>query len=584
MNEGFATLYEYYIPHLLYPNDGWMEEFRMYEINFCFGYDILSSRRAPMHYYVETPAAIDGRFDSISYSKSGVVLYMFQQTLSVPTFTKGLSKYLRKMYLKAAVPNDLFSSIQEAYNEDYPSNPIDIIKAMESWVYQAGYPLIQVEKTSSGSLRFTQRRYPGSDGEIYRIPVSYASENRMNFEDTRAGIWLNEEVTIVSKELLGVGESDWIILNIQQTGYYRVTYSGELWQAIGKKLQQNHTDIHLVNRRVLQNELKIGYADLQNILASDVLEVERYLANEEVYEVWADAGSNLKSLNTTLFGTSAYSHFLKFIQEISRKQLNRIGMEALEGEPTNIRNLRNQVKTYNCYALDEDCLSHELEKLMLYRKDSALHPVPDFCSAFRNANILIYSHYLNELAENPELPYRSRIASSIGCSLNEMWLDVAVSVVNDQENLLTDPERVEIINNMLISSTVGFKVAFDYIESNPEKISFFHFNLATAVNTQAYHDRLKKILDIALAENFITESNAELLKSSISTNLDWQRKHLSSVIEFFEGPTQDSTTTELWVTDSTTQIVTSTTPGSANQVILSVAAVCLWVVVQVNSY
>lgn len=610
LNEGFATLYEYYIPHLLYPDDGWMEEFRVNEINYSFRYDVLSGNRVPMHHYVESPIDIDRRFDSISYTKSGVVLHMFQHTLSEPTFTKGLTKYLNKMALKVATPDDLFSSIQESYDEDYPGNNVDISKAMGSWVYQAGYPIVEVSRNDDGFISFKQRRYPDSNGELYIIPVSYATDIQTNLMDTRARIWLNQTETLIHHDLLGMSSDGWIVLNIQQTGYYRVGYSSNLWRSTAKALKTDHNQFHLTNRRVLQDELNLGYSTLKNIRASDVLEVLSYLVDETEYTVWSDAGTVLRTLNTTLFGTAAYPHFLEFIRTISAKQLESIGMGAIEGESVEQRNLRNQVKNYNCYAFDEKCLNHELEKLKLFQENEFLNPIPDFCSAFRNLPPQEYLDYLFQIITNTDLIYRNRIVSSIGCSLNKDLLSTLTQFIDIQMSVVTSTERITIINNMMVSSTVGFEVAFEYLENNLEMISSFITNLRERINTMEYYERLSKMLDEAITENFITEANANDIKNRIRANLEWQENYLDNVLKWFNGEDeetttqrQDTTTTNINTTSTngettraeetmtstetttpstgTTTDLVITTTDSANGVFLSAVAFITWIFIQI---
>ncbi|XP_070502297.1 aminopeptidase N-like isoform X2 [Chironomus tepperi] len=572
LNEGFATLYEYLIPHLLYPDDGWMESFRTGEINYSFGYDVLSrSGAVPMHHYVETPAAIDGRFNSISYTKSGVVLNMFREALSDATFTKGLTKYLNKMSLKVATPQDLFTSLQDALNEDIPENNVDIARVMSSWVYQAGYPLVSVSRNQNGVLVLTQRRYPDGNDEVYSIPLSFATKAQPNFEKKTASAWMLNKTVEIPQQSFGMSDDDWIVFNVQQTGYYRVTYSSDLWKSIAKGLLENHNQFHLVNRRVLQTELMLGYSVLKELMATDVLDVLSYLANESEYLLWTDARSSISSLNVTLFGTELYPEYLNFVRSITKKQLDVIGLAPIENESANIRSLRNQVKTLNCYALDEACLDHELQKLALYKEDVQENPVPDFCSGFRNANSTIYGYYLNEIAGNLQLPLRSRIVSSIGCSLDENLLRITALMVEDSKNVITTTERTTIINNMLISSTIGFKVAFEYLERNVHQISSFRTTLGSHINTADYSEKINDMLVEARARNV----NAAALKNSIKSNLEWQEKHSDGLNEWFINFT--ATTTTAPSTSPSTE--PSTTPDSANGVVLSslVFAVCILV-------
>lgn len=52
---------------------------------------------------------------------------------------------------------------------------------------------------------------------VWWIPVSYTTAAEKDFESTRPKLWLRGERSIVVENIT-IGESDWFIGNIQQTG------------------------------------------------------------------------------------------------------------------------------------------------------------------------------------------------------------------------------------------------------------------------------------------------------------------------------------------------------------------------------
>lgn len=211
----------------------------------------------PMAYYVEEPTAIRGRFNWVSYGKSGTVLSMFMNAITPETFHKGLNYYLKEMYYDAAEPEDLFRGLQKAYNEDFPAGTLDIKNVMATWIYQAGYPLVTVEKIGSNFI-FTQSRYPYGNGEIYAVPITISVKQRPAFDRKTPSFWLMEERMSIPESQLFASGNYWIILNNQQCGFYRVNYAEDLWISIRNGLKENISSIHLTNRRVLMGELNIG--------------------------------------------------------------------------------------------------------------------------------------------------------------------------------------------------------------------------------------------------------------------------------------------------------------------------------------
>lgn len=68
LNEGFATLYEYYLPHHVYSDERWDDSFIIDVLQGVMETDSNPARR-PMTYYVENPDSIDRLFDNVAYSK-----------------------------------------------------------------------------------------------------------------------------------------------------------------------------------------------------------------------------------------------------------------------------------------------------------------------------------------------------------------------------------------------------------------------------------------------------------------------------------------------------------------------------------
>jgi aminopeptidase N len=102
----------------------------------AFANDIGSSWS--MNYYTEVPDELWNKFGAIGYAKSGCVLRMFQEALTIPTFTRGLNYYLTDNYMTAVTPQHLHAGLQRAYDEDFPGNSVDIEALMSMWENQAG--------------------------------------------------------------------------------------------------------------------------------------------------------------------------------------------------------------------------------------------------------------------------------------------------------------------------------------------------------------------------------------------------------------------------------------------------------------
>ena len=91
-----------------------------------------------------------------------------------------------------------------------------------------------------------------NDTHEYRwwIPVTYTTQENPNFSDTFPSDSIPDNG--LSYSINGViTEANWILFNIQQTGYYRINYDISNWQLIIDQLMYAHTIIYLMSRSQL---------------------------------------------------------------------------------------------------------------------------------------------------------------------------------------------------------------------------------------------------------------------------------------------------------------------------------------------
>lgn len=432
----------------------------------AFSVDVLSQNSWAMNHYTEEPARLWDKFGGIGYQKSGCVLRMFQATLTTETFAKGLNYYQNAMYMKAAIPDDLHAGLQRAYDEDYPGNNLNINELMHSWEDRPGYPLISV-RLLNNNLVFSQRRYPGSAGEIYSVPITVATKSDANFTRKTPSVWLHGEVDVFAQSQLNYRTDDWIVLNVQQVGYYRVDYDTSLWRAIINQLTENHSLIHPINRAVLQDEIYLSLTDssLNRVTFADALSILQYFGQEDEPIAWQKANSLLNLLNSRLFGTSKYKDFLEFLREITTPHLSAVGYEAVDYESSVSTSLRSSTKSWNCLALNAACLSIEYVKFILFYNTGSSASF-DYCHALRNLNAEFYQTIVNGVATNSNYPSRTNYLNNLGCSVDKENLKTFLEITLDSSNTLTADQRQSIFINTMGRSSVALETTIEFIDQN----------------------------------------------------------------------------------------------------------------------
>lgn len=318
LSEGLATLYENYATHAVYP------ELRLNEL---FINDVLqpvlrvdASGTRPMTFYVDSVGAIEGIFDSISYSKAGSIFRMIKYAITEATFHKAMQKYLNENRNTGVDEKPIYRALEAAIVEDQTAPPGIIESAMDSWSLQGGYPLITVERDySSNRIHVTQAPFlvttdPGN--RLWTVPITFTKKTGANFQRTQANFWLSAKEQDVANDAVA---SDWVIFNLHQAGYYRVNYDTRNWeQLIAELTSGDHEVFPPTNRGQMIDDINVlaNNGRVENRLRLSLME---YLSRETDMIPLQSARIHLRAL-IRMF---AYSNKFHLLQKYANRMLEK---------------------------------------------------------------------------------------------------------------------------------------------------------------------------------------------------------------------------------------------------------------------
>lgn len=222
---------------------------------------------------------------------------MMQVAFGVTTFTKGIKNYLLTRQFDSATPDDLYNGLRQALNEDSGSTDLDVTTILKSWETQAGYPVISVTRNAT-RMTLTQERFfytNQSSSNLWWVPINYATASNPHFTETKPDFWMEGEKSFSLTNTTAPKSwknTDWIVVNIQESGYYRVNYDSNLWNLLIKQL--NNTDynqIHLLNRAQLIDD-SLNLARAGKISYNIPFEIIEYLIKEYDYIPWASVSES----------------------------------------------------------------------------------------------------------------------------------------------------------------------------------------------------------------------------------------------------------------------------------------------------
>jgi puromycin-sensitive aminopeptidase len=353
LNEAFATFME------MLAVDAWKPQWRRWD-SFTISraaamqVDGLRSTR-PIEFPVERPEEAAGMFDVLTYEKGASVLRMLEQYLGDDAFRDGIRLYLRRHAYGNAETTDLWDALEDSTQQ--PARAL-----MDTWIFQAGYPLIAVEKDGKG-IRLTQQifRYlqDGSDQERrWHAPIFLRA-------GTKSGVIEKILLLTEREQRVDLGaEVDWAVVNAGGHGFYRVRYSGELLEALKKDLQNR---LSPVERFGLVNDT---WASAQAGLTSltDYLGLIELLADENDVNVWSTVIGSSHHLQRILDGVQCVE-LAGRLRNLFAPPVARLGWEPRKGESELESQLRGDlIGALGTVAEDRACQERGRELFTQYER------------------------------------------------------------------------------------------------------------------------------------------------------------------------------------------------------------------------
>lgn len=186
---------------------------------------------------------------------------------------------------------------------------MSVKEIMDTWTLQMGFPVVTATRSyENGTVVLTQERFvleplKNSSDATWWIPITY-----MTAIAAPNSTWMKEETEIT---LSNIDTSSWLLLNVNQTGYYRVNYDTKNWHKLIEVLYHDHSIFDAKNRaQMLDDALNLanaGYLDYEI-----ALNVTKYLINERDYVPWK-AAFNAFDFLYDMFIRSGHFELLKVI-------------------------------------------------------------------------------------------------------------------------------------------------------------------------------------------------------------------------------------------------------------------------------
>ncbi|XP_025270275.1 puromycin-sensitive aminopeptidase-like protein, partial [Camponotus floridanus] len=405
LNEGFASFFEEYILNQIFQDWRVMEYFVVTTQQTALHIDIARNMK-PITFEVSSPKEIESLFSYSTYGKAPAILRMLQHIITDEIFRKGIIKYLHKHQFNSATSDDLWNALQTVLDEsDVPHNAYRLKEVMDTWIKQRHFPIVHVNRNNdTNQIILTQEHFrPESedkhvDNDRWWIPLTFATQTNPDFSNTLPTHWLTPQDQNITID--GIDPNDWIIVNLQQMGYYRVNYDSSNWQKIANYLKsENYTKIHVLNRaQIIDDAYHFMAANQLNILT--FLDLISYLSQERDFVAWFPMFEILE-ITEDFYKYPETALLKSYLIEILDGLIKNVGYEENPDEDDLTKLQRTKALKWACTLGHSECKRMATVKLNEHFENPITHKVSPnlrewtYCYGLMEANASTWNKLLS---------------------------------------------------------------------------------------------------------------------------------------------------------------------------------------------
>lgn len=368
LNEAFASWMGTKTVEAIHPE--WQELTRaILTRNGSMEIDELQATRA-IHAEVSDPKQAAEMFDSITYDKGESILWMLESYVGAKKFQEGINQYLTAHLFGNATSEDLWQAIGQCSGMPVP-------ELMKSWVFQPGFPILDVSTTSGGdTISLSQQRFfgmPGLNGDalLWSVPTVIRELKPFSKNSEQLTELLRQKDNTIKVPTGWNG----MIVNAGGRGFYRTKYASKNQQSVLANFdwltpEERLSFLSDINALVWKGSLPVN--DKLSILLKTTDESDPLVQDKLVDWCWHPYH---------YLDSSEKTSYEKLIQTLLVPVKKKIGWETKSGEADSIKDLRRSTLTLlGTYAQDGETISEARQLFQRYMENRRAIPA-DVASA-----------------------------------------------------------------------------------------------------------------------------------------------------------------------------------------------------------
>ncbi|CAF3739140.1 unnamed protein product [Adineta steineri] len=460
LNEGFASWIEYLAVDKCYPEFDIWTQFVADAFSEFLTPDALKSSH-PIEIPIGHPAEIDEIFDAISYHKGSSVIRMLHDYIGDDAFRKGLHTYLTEYSYKNTITLNLWSHLAKASGKP-------VADVMSTWTLQMGYPLVTVHEEQQANktrtIKLTQQRFiaDGSsddDNLQWKIPITIFTKS--NPKSIAKQILMDKPEMTVTLE--NISEDDWIKLNYNSIGLYRVKYEPKTLARLNEPIA-NKT-LSPQDRLMVQNDVAaLCNAGHQSFV--DCLKLLLSYKDEDNFTVWKSIASTIGDLSSLIEYTEYFNQYKKYRLNLFSSIQKKLGWNATANEDPLVAMLRPIILTIRGKSGDQEVIDEANKRFEQHVNGNLIDPnirgaVYNIASRYGNENTQEQLRKLyKEAVMNEE---KNRLLNAMGQSSNPAIIESTLQFVFEGDNVRMQDIYVGVIG--CVSSRIGRDIVWKFLQN-----------------------------------------------------------------------------------------------------------------------
>lgn len=340
-----------------------------------------------------------------------------------------------------------------------------------------------MQRNANGTLTISQERYfneipKNPDPTTWWVPYNVASKQSPSLNQTAASGWLarfQRSKLIEQSATVKWTPTEWVLLNQQQTGFFRVQYDAENYRLLTNELISGDLKkIHPNSRSQILDDL-FDFTKTHRLPDSLFFDLIRYLKNETEYAPWASANRAIAYISKQLDGTPQYQPFRALIASVVAPFYKTIGLADSVNEPHFTKYTRLIATNLACQFGVESCLNDTYvalkKSLTTGRFDSQNNRGIIYSNGIRKANASEVNAVWNRFTQLKNNEERAEILNSFGNINDGTVLSQYLnrSLVEYDDIRFTNVDRYSLVNSIGQSSQRGLALVLRLLATHTDE-------------------------------------------------------------------------------------------------------------------